>query len=138
MFRFFSIALSRPFSRLVGGEEQNRGDNQTDADSEKIVREQSLHLVLEAQAHDSDRNHRHDKLQDIIRLIIEFELEESFQQIPDDMPEYDYRTEDGSEMNRYRKIEKVLRIDAEQFPENHEMSAAADRQKFRKSLNDTE
>ena len=54
------------------------------------------------------------------------------------MPEYDYRTEDGCEMNRHRKIEKALRIDAEQFPENHEMSAAADRQEFRKSLNDTE
>ena len=54
------------------------------------------------------------------------------------MPEYDYRAEDRSEMNGHGKIEKALRIDAEQFPENHEMSAAADRQKFRKTLNNTE
>ena len=54
------------------------------------------------------------------------------------MPEHDYRTEYRSEMNGHGKIEKTLRIDAEQFPENHEVSAAADRQKFCKSLNDTE
>ena len=41
-------------------------------------------------------------------------------------------------MNRHCKIKKTFSVNAEQFLENHKMSAAADRQKFRKSLYNAE
>ena len=73
---------------LVGQKQQDGGDNQADSDGEQILTEQALHLVLEEQAHDGDRNHGYANLQDIISLIIIFELEKSFQKFPNRAPEY--------------------------------------------------
>ena len=77
-------------------------------------------------------------IQYIIVLVVVFELEQSFQEIPDRFPENDDGTQYGSGMYHHFENQVVRRFNSEEFASDDKMSAAADRQKFRKSLDQSE
>ena len=115
--------------------------------------EERLDLILEEETYHHDGNHGHDDLQQIIRLVVALQTlspvftrhdlqslktaEETLEKVPYLLPEHDYSTEDRSGMDHCSEQKIISRLNAENLLSNLKMSAAADRKKLRKSLNQT-
>jgi hypothetical protein len=100
----------------------------------KCVPEHRFNLILERETDDGHRNHRDGDLEDIIRLIVVFEFEETLEKVPDDSPEYNNRTQHRREMHRHGKVEEPFGVNSNEFFEYHQMSTAAHREEFGQSL----
>ena len=129
------------FLRLVevGESEEHGGDAEANADH-KGAFEDGFYLVLEAQAHNADGDHRYEDVDSIAGLVVPLELEESLQQPHHFLPKDDEGGEDGGHV--YYNVEcqtagKGIAV-VEQQLTNLQMAAGGYGQIFRKALYETE
>ena len=100
----------------------------------KAVSEKRLDLVLETEPHYGHGNHGQAYFQEIIRLVVVPELEDTLEDAPYGTAEHHDRAEHGGEVHGDGEIKKALSVNPEQGLENHKMTAAADRQELCKPL----
>ena len=128
----------RKMRRGYEGEEEG-GDAEADAHHEGAL-EDGFDLVLEAQAHDADGNHRDEDVGRVASLVVPLELAEALQYPHHFLPEDDECGEDGGHVDdnveRQAAGEGIAVV--EQQLANLQMAAGGDGQVFRQALHEAE
>ena len=121
-------------------EDKQRGGHNQAAAYDSQVLERSLHIILEAEADDTDRDAAHQKLADIPEIGVAAEREETCTEPAEHRPEHHDSAQHRGGVKQHAELQVFIRrkVDSEYLFENLEMAAGAYGKILREPLHDAE
>ncbi len=124
----------------MGKTEERRRHQQADAYRQQSVAEKLLHEILETEAYDGHRDAAHQYLADVIEIGVAAESKEGAAEAEEHRPQDDDGAQHSGGVYYDVELQRLVRrdVDAQNLPENFEMSARRDGEVLGQPLHNTE